>query len=298
MSLKTLNWKNKLRVILRLSRPLLLLLSALTFCFGVSIANYLGKPFRADSFWLGLAGAVLAQMSMSLLSEVFRLDGEPLSENETRRDRAVVRNNALYVSVAAITVNAVIAFLLYRNLRLSPASFSFLLLSLVFIIAYALPPFRNRGFGEFLLATNLGYIIPTIAYLLQADETHRLLILLVPLTLLGFAYFIILDFPSFASDRKYNRNTILTQLGWERVVPLHHIFVIFAYLLFAISPALGIPLSLIWPAFLTFPFALFQIFQVRGISMGAPANWTLLTATALAVFGLTAYFLTLTFWLR
>jgi len=75
-------------------------------------------------------------------------------------------------------------------------------------------------------------------------------------------------------------------------------FLIFAFVFFAISPALGISLSLIWPAFLTLPFALFQIFQVRGISLGAPANWPLLTATALAVFGLTTYFLTLTFWLR
>jgi 1,4-dihydroxy-2-naphthoate octaprenyltransferase len=264
----------------------------------MSIAKYLGKPFRFDAFWLGLVGVLLAQMSMSLLSEVFRLDAEPLTENETRRDRSIVRNNALYVSVAAITVNAVIAFLLYRSLRLSPASFSFLMLSLVILLAYSLPPFRNRGFGEFLLAVQLGYIFPSIAYLLQANETHRFLILLLPLTLLGLAYFIVLDFPTFASDRKYNRTTMLTRLGWERVVPLHHIFVIFAYVFFAISPALGIRLSLIWPAFLTLPFALFQIFQVRGISLGAPANWTLLTATALAVFGLTAYFLTLTFWLR
>jgi hypothetical protein len=60
----------------------------------------------------------------------------------------------------------------------------------------------------------------------------------------------------------------------------------------------GLSLSLIWPAFLTLPFALFQIFQLRNISMGAPTNWTLLTVTALAVFGLTTYFLTLTFWLR
>jgi 1,4-dihydroxy-2-naphthoate octaprenyltransferase len=287
-----------LRTILRLSRPLYMLLAALTYCFGVSIANYLGKPFRADAFWLGLVGVVLAQMSMSLLSEVFRLDAEPLTENETRRDRSVVRNNALYVSVASVTVNAVIAFLLYRSLTLSPASFSFLLLSLVILIAYSLPPFRNRGFGEFLLAVQLGYIFPSIAYLLQANETHRFLMLLLPLTLLAFAYFIVLDFPTFASDRKYNRTTILTRLGWERVVPLHHIFVIFAYVFFAISPALGMSLSLIWPAFLTLPFALFQIFQVRTISLGAPANWTLLTATALAVFGLTTYLLTLTFWLR
>ena len=287
-----------MRTILRLSRPLYMLLAALTYCFGVSIANYLGKPFRADAFWLGLVGVVLAQMSMSLLSEVFRLDAEPLTENETRRDRSVVRNNALYVSVASVTVNAVIAFLLYRSLTLSPASFSFLLLSLVILIAYSLPPFRNRGFGEFLLAVQLGYIFPSIAYLLQANETHRFLMLLLPLTLLAFAYFIVLDFPTFASDRKYNRTTILTRLGWERVVPLHHIFVIFAYVFFAISPALGMSLSLIWPAFLTLPFALFQIFQVRAISLGAPANWTLLTATALAVFGLTTYLLTLTFWLR
>ena len=161
-----------------------------------------------------------------------------------------------------------------------------------------MPPFRNRGFGEFLLAAHLGYIIPSIGYLLQANETHRFLTLLLPLTLLAFAYFIVLDFPSYASDRKYNRSTILTRLGWERVVPLHHIFVIFAYIFFAISPALGISLSLIWPAFLTLPFAIFQIFQVRGMSLGAPANWPLLTSTALAVFGLTTYFLTLTFWLR
>jgi 1,4-dihydroxy-2-naphthoate octaprenyltransferase len=287
-----------LRTLLRLSRPLFLLLAALTYCFGVSIANYLGKPFRFDAFWLGLVGVLLTQISMSLLSEVFRLDAEPLTENETRRERIVVRNNALYVSVAAVTVDAVFAFLLYRNLTLSPASFSFLLLSLVILIAYALPPFRNRGFGEFLLAVQLGYIYPSIAYLLQANETHRFLVLLLPLTLLAFAYFIVLDFPSYASDQKYNRTTMLIRLGWERVVPLHHIFVIFAYIFFAISPVLGISLSLIWPAFLTLPFALFQIFQVRGISLGAPANWPLLTATALAVFGLTTYFLTLTFWLR
>lgn len=287
-----------MRTLLRLSRPLYLLLAALTYSFGVSIAKYFGKPFRYDSFWLGLAGILLAQVAMNLLSEVFRLDVEPLADGETRAERLMVRNNALYISIAAIAADTVIAFLLYRSMRLSPASSAFLLLSLIFVLVYSLPPFRDRGFGEFLLATQLGYIFPSIAYLLQADQTHRFLALCLPLTLIGFAYFIVMDFPSFATDQKYNRNTFLTRLGWERVVPLHHVFVIFAYIFFAISPALGISLSLIWPAFLTFPFALFQVFQVRAISLGAPANWTLLTVTALAVFGLTTYFLTLTFWLR
>jgi 1,4-dihydroxy-2-naphthoate octaprenyltransferase len=294
----TSNGNLNLKTLIRLSRPLHLLLAALTFSLGASIANYLGKPFRPDSFWLGLGGILLAQLSMSLLTEVFRLDAEPLTENETRRERSVVRNNALYISIASLAANAVIAFILFNNRHLSMAAISFLLLSLAFILAYSLPPFRNRGFSEFLLAAHLAYVIPSLAYLLQADETHRFLILSVPLTFLAFAYFIVMDFPAFASDQKYNRTTFLTRLGWERVVPLHHVFILFAYVFIAILPALGISLSLIWPAFLTLPFALFQIFQLRNISLGAPTNWTLLTVTALAVFGLTAYFLTLTFWLR
>ena len=287
-----------MRTIFRISRPLHMLLAALTYSFGASIANYLGKPFRTDSFWLGLLAVLLAQMSMSLLSEVFRLDVEPLAENETRRARIVIRNNALYISIAALSADAVIAFILFDHQHLSIASFSFLLVSLVLILSYSLPPFRNRGFGEFILAAHLAYVIPSIAYLLQADETHHFLTLTIPLTLLAFAYFIVMDFPTFATDRKYNRTTFLTRLGWERVVPLHHIFVLFAYVFFAISPALGLSLSLIWPAFLTLPFAVLQIIQLRNIALGAPANWILLTATALSVFGLTAYFITLTFWLR
>lgn len=287
-----------MRTLFRISRPLYILLAALTYSFGASIANYLGKPYRVDSFWLGLAAVLLAQMSMTLLWEVFRLDTEPLTENETRRDRQMLRNNALYISIAFLSVDAVIAFILFDVHRLSLASFSFLLVSLFLVLAYSLPPFRNRGFGEFILAAHLAYVIPSIAYLLQADETHRFLALTIPLTLLAFAYFIVMDFPSFASDNKFNRTTFLTRLGWERVVPLHNIFLLFAYIFFAIAPALGLSLSLIWPAFLTLPFAIFQIFQLRNIALGARTNWTLLNATALSVFGLTAYFITLTFWLR
>lgn len=286
--------------LLRLSRPLHLLLAALTYSLGASIANYLGKPFRTDSFWLGLIAVVLAQASMNLLAEVFRPYNEPLLDGETRRDRLTLRNHALYVSIAALAANAVIAFLLYTNNHLSVTALFFLLLSLVLILTYAIHPFRfvNRGFGEFVLAAHLAYIIPSIAYILQSDETHRFLLITIPLTFLAFAYFIVTAFPSFAADSKYNRNTLLTRLGWERAIPLHHLFIMLAFLFFLAAPVFGLSLSLLWPAFLTLPFALFQIFQLRSISLGAPTNWTLLTATALSVFGLTAYFLSLTFWLR
>lgn len=284
----------------KLTRPIHLLLAALAYSLGASIADYLGETFHAAPFWLGFIGVVLAQLTTSLLPEIFRLDAEPLAENETRSQRQTLRNSILYVSIASLASFALIFYALFSTGQLPPSSFFFLGLSLVIILAYSIPPFRlsNRGFGEILLAVHLAYVYPSIAFILQTGEIHRFLAIAIPLTFLAFAYFIIMNFQSFSQDQKYGRVTFLTRLGWERVVPLHHIFVIFAYIFFLAMPAFGLTLSLLWPAFLTLPFALYQIFQLRNIANGLSPNWLILTTTALAVFGLTTYFLTLTFWIR
>lgn len=287
-------------MLFRLSRPLHLLLAALTYSLGASIADYFGETFRAGPFWLGMLGVLLAQLIMSLLPEVFRLDAEPLAEGESRRERQTLRNNLLYISLGVLTSLALIFYALFVTDQLPLSSLLFLGLSLAIILVYSIPPFRlsNRGFGELLLAIHLAYVIPSIAFILQAGDTHRFLALTIPLTFLAFAYFLVTNFQSFAQDRKYGRVTFLTRLGWERVVPLHHIFLVFAYIFFLAMLPFGLPLSLLWPAFLTLPFAVYQIVQLRNIALGLPPNWKILNATALAVFGLTAYFLALTFWIR
>ncbi|MDO9302272.1 MAG: hypothetical protein Q7T89_12855 [Anaerolineales bacterium] len=292
---------------LKLTRPLHLLLAALTYTLGASIPAYLGKPFQPLTFSLGLAGALLAQLSMSLLAEVFRPHNEPLIEDETPQQKETLRNNMLYVSIAALSSNAFIVYLLYINQVLALPSlrepqggaFILYLSSFFLVLAYAIPPIRllNRGFGELTLAAHIAYVIPSIGFLLQAKENHRLLaVIIIPLTALALAYFLVINFTSFPSDEKYQRATLLRRLTWERAVPLHHSLLVFAYVIFAIAPVLGF--SILWTAFLTLPFALLQIILVRNISLGAKPNWTLLTSTALAVFGLTTYFITLTFWLR
>ncbi len=288
-----------LRNSLKLSRPLHLLLAALTYTLGASIPAYLGNFLQPAIFALGLAGVLLAQLSMSLLAEVFRPHNEPLIENETPQQKETLRNNLLYISIAALTVTAFIVYLLYLNKALALSSFLFLLSSFILILSYAIPPIRllNRGFGELTLAAHIAYIIPSIGFLLQAKENHRLLIfILVPLTALALAYFLILNFQTFSDDQKYQRGTFLRRLTWERAVPLHHSLIVFTYSIFAIAPILGF--SVLWPALLTLPFAILQIVLLRNISLGGKPNWTLLTTTALAVFGLTTYFLTLTFWIR
>lgn len=286
---------------LRLSRPLHLLLAALTYLLGASIPAYLGKPFQLTPFILGFAGVLLAQASMAFLREVFRPHNEPLIEGQTPKQKETLRNNLLYISIGMTGTTAVIAFIVHLNYTLTLPSFLFLLSSIILVLAYSIPPFHlvNHGFGELILALHIAYVIPSIGFLFQAGENSRLLtILLIPLIVLALAYFLIINFITFPEDEKYERGTLLRRLTWERAVPLHHSLIAFAYLMFAFIPLFGYSFNLIAPAFLTLPFAIFQIYQLRAIANGIPPNWRLLTSTALAVFGLTTYFLTLTFWLR
>jgi len=285
--------------LLKLSHPLHLLLAALTYILGASIPAYLGKPFQPLTFSLGLVGVLLAQLSMSLLAEVFRPHNEPLVEDETPKQKETLRSNMLYISIAALSSTAFIVYLLYINHALVLPSFILYLSSFILILLYAIPPFRllDRSFGELALAAHIAYVIPSIGFLLQYKDNHRLLaVIVIPLTALALAYFLIVNFTTFQSDEKYQRATLLRRLTWEHAVPFHHSLIAFAYVIFAIALLLGF--SILWRAFLTLPFAIMQILLLRNISIGSKPNWTLLTATALAVFVLTTYFLTLTFWLR
>ncbi len=155
---------------LKLTRPLHLLLVALTYILGASIPAYLGKPFQPLAFALGLAGVLLAQLSMSLLAEVFRPHNEPLVEDETPKQKETLRNNALYVSIAALASIA-LSLLFFTPIKpLHFPLFIFLLFSFILVLAYAIPPVRllDRGFGELALAAHIAYVIPSIGFLLQA----------------------------------------------------------------------------------------------------------------------------------
>ncbi len=227
---------------LRLSRPLHLLLAALTYLLGASIPAYLGISFQPISFVLGLACVLLAQAGMALLGEVFRPHNEPLIEGETPAQQETLRNNMLYISVGMIATIALIAFIIYLNHNLTLPTFLFLLSSILLILLYSVPPIRlaNRGFGELILAAHITYVVPTIGFLLQAGESHRLLfVLAVPLMALGLAYFLILNFVTFQNDQKYQRGTLLRHLTWQRAIPLHHSLIAFAYFMFALATLLG-----------------------------------------------------------
>lgn len=291
----------RLLTILRLSKPLYLLLAAITYFLGAGIARYLGEPQIPPAFWLGLAGIVLAQLSMNLLVEVYRPENEPIIPDESMANRKAIHDSLLYVSIGSLAALAVIAFILFRDGHLTTPAWLILALSLLVIVVYSVPPLRlvDKGYGEVLLSAHLGFLVPSIAFLIQDGSYHRLLyVTIVPLTILSLATILILDFPSYAGDLKYARQTLLVRIGWERAIPLHNGLIVAAYILFASAPLLGYSLGLLWPVFLTIPFAVLQIYWLRNIALGAKPIWILLTTNAIAIFGMTAYFLTLSFWLR
>ncbi|RME87995.1 MAG: hypothetical protein D6770_08000 [Anaerolineae bacterium] len=291
----------RLRLIVRLARPSDLVLAALTYALGAGAARYLGNDLRPLSLWVGLVWVLLLLFATHLLAACFQPADEPFLESESRRERARLRLMMLQLAVAALSVSAALTVLMLRDGRLTPPVLFFQALALILGLAYAIPPLRmkDRGFGELALAILLADFFPAIAFFLQAEEFHRLLAMVTtPLTALALAFFLATDFPSFATDLKYERHTMLTRLGWQRAIPLHHLLLVVAYLLFALAPLLAFPWSLLWPAFLTVPLAAYQVFMLRNIALGAKPVWRLLLLNGAAIFGLTAYSLTLTLWLR
>lgn len=286
---------------LRLSRPVNLLLGALAYLLGAGIARYLGVFEDSVVFWLGLVGVLLAQVSMHMLAEAFRPVNEPSEGEQALPERVRIRNSALLIAIGSLTAAALVFILLGREFALSLTALFFLGLSLAIVLAFSVPPPRleNSGFGEFALAVHIALVIPALGFVLQNGQYHRLVaVVSFPLTLLSLAYFLVLSFPNFAQDQKYDRRTLLRRMGWERAVPFHHGLVLGAYLLLAGALRFGLAWDLVWPAFLTFPFALLQVYWLRNISLGAKPLWTLLTVNALAVFGLMLYLLAFAFWLR
>jgi 1,4-dihydroxy-2-naphthoate octaprenyltransferase len=287
--------------IFNISRPIFLILSALTYSLGAGIAHYLGRSISIPSFGLGGLAVLALTASASLLTEYFRLPLIPLAQGETPRHREQFRVTLLQVAYAGLTLAAIAILTLLLTNSLNPSADILIILIFLFFLAYAIPPLRfsETGYGELILAISIGTLLPALAFLLQYGQFHRLLSFVTfPLTLLAMSYLLICDFPSFATDQKIRRHTLLTRLTWQHAIPIHHFLVIVAFFLVAGAPLLGYPWSLVWPVFLALPFAVIQIFWLQRIANGGRTLWNFLTSLAAATFGLTAYLMALTYWIR
>ncbi len=292
---------SQFRSILNLVRPVQLLLALLSYGLGLGLAHYLGVTFLPEPQFLGGLIVLMLLVASALLTEYFRPFNEPILLGETRKEREDLRSQILIISVSFLAVSGILVFLLQRGGFLVSATAVFLVLFILLALAVAIPPFRlaNRGLGELSLSILVVSFPATLAFLFQFGNLHRLLtIFTFPLFLLALAYFLILNFPAYADDLKYERRSLLVSLSWQRAVPLHNGLLVIAFLFLAAIPFFGVPFGLVWPSLLTLPLAAYQIFALRNLSEGAKPIWSVFMLIGTALIGLTTYLIVLTFWLR
>jgi 1,4-dihydroxy-2-naphthoate octaprenyltransferase len=269
-------------------------------------------------YWLGQGAVTALQLSSYFLHEYFNLVSQPpplrrrspvkpavpspdegLPPEPEPLDPRASRVAFIQVAATTLTVGAVLTVLLLANGALTPPALLFLAISLLMSLAYAVPPLRliYSGYGELLQAILLANFFPALAFMLQTGELHRLLALLTfPLTFLYLSAGLARSLRTYAEDMRRERLSMLVRLGWQRGMNLHNLLILAAYLLLGVSVLLGLPWRLAFPAFLSLPVGLFQIWQIWLIANGAKPRWGLLSLTAMSTVAFAAYFMNLALW--
>jgi 1,4-dihydroxy-2-naphthoate polyprenyltransferase len=307
-----------LRSLLQAARPWTLLAGALLYAIGGGIASYLGVPIRWTVFWSGMLIVLLLQLSSYFLHEYFDRPAQPPFEQRMRRppppqpspdgngsseeklpDPPTPRVVFLQIASTTLTIGTVLTVLLYGQGMLNLSAFFFLSVALFLALLYAVPPFRlvYTGYGELVMAFLIANLFPTLAYVLQAGEMHRLLAMLTfPLTFLYLAAVLARSLQRYYEDVKFERQTMMARLGWQRGMSLHNILIAGAYIFLAVSVFFGLPWNLAFPALLGLPVGVYQIYQMNSIANGGKPRWRVLAVTAAATVSITAYLINLALW--
>jgi 1,4-dihydroxy-2-naphthoate octaprenyltransferase len=297
-----------LRLLLIISRPGSLVITILMYSLGTGIADFLGTPINLLSYWIGLACSLLLVMSSHLLDVFFRSFDENKNleipdflkpENNTRAIDTY-RRLILQFAITTLTIGAVLTVLLLAQGLISITTLLILGISFILSFAYAVPPFNlsRKGLGEILESILIVNFISALGFLLQFGEIHRLLIMLtIPLTFLLISMRLALELPRYGEDLQKNDVNMMTNLGWERGMLIHNLLIIASFALISIAFIFGLPWRLVLPVLLNLPIGLYQILQMRQISLGVKPNWGILRLTSITLFGLSAYLVTLSLWI-
>ncbi|HLE13654.1 MAG TPA: prenyltransferase [Anaerolineales bacterium] len=300
---------SQILLFIRMSRPLFLLGGLLLFALGAGIARYLGAEIDWGIYFLGQAVVTTLQLSAQYLNEYFDSPADQENRNRTIFSGGsgavgpgkISRNTVLLAAATALTVFSALIVLLISREILSPTIALLLALSFLGAFFYSTPPISlaRSGYGELTTSILVSILVPTFAFLLQFGELHRLVAMSTfPLMPLHLAMMLEFEFPDYSADVKFEKNTLLVRMGWERAMNLHNTLIISAYLLLALAAMFGLPLPIVLPALLTLPLGLLQIWQMRRIAAGARPNWRNLTLTGIVLFISEVYLLAFAFWTR
>lgn len=298
-----------IRFFIQLSHPVYIIEAGLLYALGVGVAKYLGATIDWGISFIGYVWITMIQLTAIYLIEYFgALDHVPdLNSSPFSRFSGAIGvdklpvNVAFWAAITTLTIATSITVLILQGFGFHAD----ILILMVFIFAgvmiFSIPPTSRylSGYEELFTSMFIANLIPAFAFLLQANEYHRLLAMSTfPLTALQLAMMISTELPNYSTDLKYDRRTLLVRLGWQRGMAIHNLLIFINYCLLGIAIFYGMPLSIALPPLLLFPLGLFQILMINRIASGAKPNWKILSLTAALLIGLTAYLIAFSFWIR
>jgi 1,4-dihydroxy-2-naphthoate octaprenyltransferase len=294
-------------ILIHYARPWSLLAGIILYAMGGGIVHYLGFAINWPVYFLGQAVVTLLQISSYYLKAYYDLLDQPLKrrrpevnpEEDEDVPVEVPRPVVLQIAITTLSVGAVVTVLLLAHGVFNLATL--IIMGVAFFVSffYSVPPLRlvYTGYGELIQAFLITNLVPTLAFLFQTGDFHRLLVMLTfPLTMLYLAMTLALSLPSYIEQMRQNRDTLMMRLGWQRGMFMHNLLIFIAYLLLGMAALFGLPWFLTWPGLLTFPLGMFQVWQMTRIANGYPPRWRLLMLTAISLLGLTAYLIALALW--
>jgi 1,4-dihydroxy-2-naphthoate octaprenyltransferase len=297
------------RKLLRSAYPWALLVGVLFYALGAGIWVFLGRPIDWGIYLIGQVCVTALQVSSTLLYAYFNARPDEQEQLRVRRAREaglegedvefVPRAWLMLLAVTGLSIGAALTVLLYARGALNLTTLLFLGFAFLAALAYAVPPLKlgDSGYGELVQSVLVANLIPSLGLLLQSGEPHRLLAMLTfPLTALFLAMLLAFSLENYSLDFKRERASMLVRMGWQRGMVAHNVLILVAYFLIALAALLDMPWSLTWPALLSFPIGLFQIWQMWRISQGASPRWRLLRFTAAATVGVIGYLLVFALW--
>lgn len=289
-------------------KPLILLGVTVVYFLGVGLARYLGFGLDWGKFALGYAWIITMHIGAFFLYEYFRSFNPGFKIPPGRRqgvpaesDLLIYRRNVLLCAYACLAVLASLTVLVIARIQPNPVLYLMMILLFLGSVFYSIPPVKLEasGYGELVLAFLLGLVAPALAFIMQANELHRLVAMTTfPLVFIVLSMLIALEFEGYSTDLKYGRKNLLMLVGWSQAMNLHNILILTGYLLIGIATFFGMPNFAALAAALSLPFGLLQVYQMWRIGQGGRPNWRLLRLNALATFGALAYLLTFSFWMH
>jgi 1,4-dihydroxy-2-naphthoate octaprenyltransferase len=298
-----------LRLFLRLSYPVYLLIGVVMYFMGVGIAVFLGEFVDWNIFWLGLLWILFLLASGQYLNAYFaeipalgvRFNSPIRGAAELIGPEALPRPAILWAAYISLAITASITVLIISSSQLNPVSLVVLLLLVSGVFFIAVPPFRQITFSyhELLLSAWMAGLIPAFGFLLQAGEFHRLIAMTTfPLVAAHVAMVLIYSLEDFSLDLKYEIPSFLARIGWQEGMNLHNFLIIGAYILVLAAMVFGLPVAIGLPILVTLPVGGFQVWSMLTVSRGAKPNWRSLEISAIALFLAMSYLTTYGFWTR